>query len=70
MELRKEWRTEETLSPTSIFKNSCEFKFRGFHGDYEITVLFPDGQKITNEVKVSKKEEPLVVEVDTHGKKA
>eukprot|EP00794_Sanderia_malayensis_P008184 gene8184-9061_t len=65
LDLREEWTTRLTLKPSSVHEGSCEFKFRGYHGIYNITVLFPDGQKITTEINLTPKKQPLIVEINT-----
>ena len=55
------------LKPSSILDSSCEFKFRGYHGTYDIEVLFPDGQVISNEIDLHPKRRPLLIEINTHG---
>ena len=67
MDLRKEWTTKLTLTPSVVLKSSCDFKFRGYHGIYDVTVIFPDGQEISNEIKLLPKHQPLLVEINTHG---
>ena len=50
-----------------MIDSSCEFKFRGYHGLYDVEVIFPDGQLISNEIKLNPKRKPLLVEINTHG---
>ena len=68
MELRKEWTTNVVLEPSQIAESTCDFKFRGYHGLYDIEVIFPDGQRISNEIQLFPKKKPLLVEINTHGK--
>ena len=67
LELRREWTTNVVLEPSRVFQNVCEFTFRGYHGIYDIDVIFPDGQLISSEVKLYPKSKPLLVEINAHG---
>eukprot|EP00112_Aurelia_sp_Birch-Aquarium-sp1_P016710 Seg381.27 transcript_id=Seg381.27/GoldUCD/mRNA.D3Y31 product="Anti-sigma-I factor RsgI6" protein_id=Seg381.27/GoldUCD/D3Y31 len=66
LDLRKEWKTKLTLAPSLVLETSCDFKFRAYHGIHDVTVTFPDGQQIINEIKVSPKRQALLVEINTH----
>lgn len=40
--LEEEWMTDETFTPTS---SNSQHTVRGFHGDYEVTVLYKGSAK-------------------------
>ena len=63
LDLRKEWTTNKLLPISKILPNEGIFKFRGFHGDYDMFIYIPNGNIIKKSFKLDPGAKELVVEV-------
>ena len=52
----------------AVGEKFAEFQFRGFHGDYEMTINLPDGQRVKREFTLNRGEARLNVALDIDSK--
>ena len=63
-DLRRQWTTNEVLTASEVFKKEGIFKFRGFHGDYDMFIHLPDGKTIKKSFEVKPGNRELIVKVN------
>ena len=60
----RQWTTKEIISPKRTEKSHIDFEFRGFHGNYEMTLSLADGKSLTKEFSVEPTaDSPLLLDV-------
>ena len=63
MDLRRQWTTNKLLIISFMLPNEGIFKFRGFHGDYDMFIYLPNGNRIKKSFKLNPGAKELVVKV-------
>ncbi|XP_057304862.1 uncharacterized protein LOC130641875 [Hydractinia symbiolongicarpus] len=67
LSLRHKWKTPtEVLLPSLAEENENHFKFKAFHGQHAIKIVFPDGQMISKDINVGNSAKPLMIDFRAH----
>ena len=63
-DLRRQWTTNEVMTASEVLKHEGIFKFRGFHGDYDMFIHLPDGRTIKKSFEIKPGKRELIVKVN------